>query len=334
MLNLTENQKANSTKNENGFSLRNLTNWKGSSKELHSVPLLENLAKVLNRKLNQSLKQLGKTNALFSEIQGTQRAISNLCNSRINIENVLEKRELVTEEIAILLLDDEISKTETLLLTDAVSRSKRGFEIAVFTYNQLFIAKQKIKSILTITTPLRKLEDTNSEAQPTNPSPKMLPNKTEAIQTIIVHASVLRKLHSSLFPAERMIVIAGIRKNNTINIGRIYDVTGVASSGHVRADANLLGRALIEMEESETYFAFWVHSHPGTGSGATHPSTTDVNQERDWLRDFSPELLNAIIVKDGFIRFWGKSIEEERVVVEVVGHGIKEVEANIYKLES
>lgn len=334
MINLTGNENISSpAQKKKGWGLKKLTNWRRDQSESNPIPHLENLVKTLDKRFNQNLKQLPKMDDRFSSIKGFQFAIANLCNANVEIGQALDKKELITEDVAILLLDEEIAKTETILQMDIVAKSAKGFETAVFTYNQLFITKQKIKSEFGVPTPLRLPEYlVGADVQSLEHQPKMLPSKTQTTQRMVIHVSVLSTLHKSLFPAERMIVIAGIRKDNNINIGRIYDVTGVASSGHVRANADLLGRALVEMEESDTYFAFWVHSHPGIGGGATHPSSTDLNQEQDWLKDFSPDLVNAIMVKDGCVRFWGKSIEEKRVVVEIVGHGVEKLEENIYRL--
>ena len=77
-------------------------------------------------------------------------------------------------------------------------------------------------------------------------------------------------------------------RGDVTQLGAAFPVTGEARSGHVRADPENLAKALISMEVSGTHLAAWVHSHPGTGPAATQPSGIDLNQQDDWLRDFSP----------------------------------------------
>ena len=79
----------------------------------------------------------------------------------------------------------------------------------------------------------------------------------------------------------------------------------------------------------------WIHSHPGGGPGMTHPSEIDVEQHADWLRDYSPDLVSAIMVRDRYIRFWGTAVECGRVAVELEGPGTELISAseNVYRLE-
>ena len=83
------------------------------------------------------------------------------------------------------------------------------------------------------------------------------------------------------------------------------------------------------------YFALWIHSHPSTGPEFTHPSSIDIRQHADWLRDYSPDLVSAILVKDRYIRFWGTAVETGKIAVEVEGPGVAIVSQaeNIYRLE-
>jgi proteasome lid subunit RPN8/RPN11 len=89
------------------------------------------------------------------------------------------------------------------------------------------------------------------------------------------------------------------------------------------------------MSETDSYFALWIHSHPGSGTSATYPSQTDLEQEQEWLRDYSKDLVNAIMVKDGFVRFWGQALKNKQITVQIEGAGVKRVSDNehIYKLE-
>ncbi len=154
-------------------------------------------------------------------------------------------------------------------------------------------------------------------AMPLVPAPLTTGKK----RRVVVTEDLLQECYRSLFPAERMLVVAGRRMGDTIRLTDIFDVTGDQSGGHVRADPALLGRALIAMDQSDAFLAAWLHSHPGLGPAATHPSPTDLKQDQDWLRDY-PNLLNIIVVKDRWVRFWGTGLEIGQIEVEFLGRGL------------
>lgn len=142
---------------------------------------------------------------------------------------------------------------------------------------------------------------------------------------VVVPTDILYQSHQCLFPPERMLVISGRREGTQTVLSAVFDVTGEANHGHVRADPANIGRALIAMDKAGNHLAGWVHSHPGQGARATFPSETDRRQYKDWLRDFSPSLLAAIIVEDGYIRFWG-NVGNSSVALRIIGSGIERVE--------
>lgn len=151
---------------------------------------------------------------------------------------------------------------------------------------------------------------------------------------VSIASDLLLSAHARLFPAERMLVASGRREGTNILLSTLFDVTGEASSGHVRADPQALGRSLILMETAGAFLAGWIHSHPGAGPSAACPSSTDLNQYLDWQKHFSPHLLCAIIVRDGWIRFWGENVESGRVAVKVIGSGVEseQDDENLYRL--
>lgn len=309
-----------------------LRRWRNRHKNPDPARVLEKLSKALEKKLKRSLKTILNLTEGFDSILAFQLSLDLLCNARLEIEKALKRRDLITGDVAIALLDDEIAKIQRLIKSGQFTHSPRALQNAISQASQLFCAKQHIKNQCAIVTRPALIE-TQTPVEPGSVTPKQLPLSTgDTGRRMIIHSSVLVQLNQSLFPAERMIVAAGISAGGDIAVGGIYDVTGEASQAGVKADANLLGRALIAMETTETYFALWIHSHPGQGKNATHPSSIDLNQEEDWLKDYSPNLVNAIMVRDRFIRFWGKSIETKRVTIEVVGSGVQKIEPNIYKL--
>jgi hypothetical protein len=139
---------------------------------------------------------------------------------------------------------------------------------------------------------------------------------------IVISEELLHESYKALFPAERMLVVAGRRIGETTRLTDVFDVTGDQSGGHVRANPALLGRALIEMDQSNAFLAAWQHSHPGLGPAATHPSPIDLRQHQDWIQDYSSNLLSMIMVKDRWVRFWGTGLESGRIEVELMGFGL------------
>lgn len=141
--------------------------------------------------------------------------------------------------------------------------------------------------------------------------------------SVNIASDLLLSAHARLFPAERMLVASGRREGPNVLLSTLFDVTGQASSGHVRADPQALGRSLILMETAGSFLAGWIHSHPGAGPSAACPSSTDLNQYLDWHKHYSPHLLCAIIVRDGWVRFWGENVESGQVCVKVIGSGVE-----------
>lgn len=139
---------------------------------------------------------------------------------------------------------------------------------------------------------------------------------------VTVPSDLLYHARDMLLPAERMGVVAGHRQNGGIRLGSMFEVTGEATMVHVSADPEKLPQALVAMTKAGCSLAAWIHSHPGTGAGATTPSSIDHAQHEDWLRHYPRSLLGIIVVADGWVRFFGTAIEEETVVVEIVGDGI------------
>lgn len=154
-----------------------------------------------------------------------------------------------------------------------------------------------------------------------------------AVNAVVVPTDLLFQLHQELLPAERMAIVSGRENGNgQVLAGAAFDVTGEAHTSHVQADPRKLAQALIAMERAGTHLALWIHSHPGTGRMATHPSATDTTQHADWIRDYTPSLVSVILVEDGWIRFWGSALERQEVALEVVGNGVTEEDSNVYRL--
>lgn len=143
------------------------------------------------------------------------------------------------------------------------------------------------------------------------------------------------QLYWDIFPPEKMYVVAGRNVASTIVLEAAYGVTGESHSGYVRADPARMANALMSIERSGGFLAAWIHSHPGRGAIATMPSAIDRRQHTEWLKDYSPDLLGAILVEDGYVRFWGTALENGDTSLLVTGSGLQReaTHDHLYRLE-
>lgn len=302
--------------------------------------ILRSLCRSMGKETRSSLLTLKKRSADLFPVHEMHLAIDNLTNVDAAMRRYYHSQDTIGAESALMVLDEQFDQTAKLLTSGTISGSMDAGEIAVRTLNMLFAAKQKLKQEFGIITSL----DINGNANHIDISKPIRRQKAESVAyptfptvpEIVLPAAMLFELRQSLFPAERMIVGAARKTGGDISIEALFDVTGQASASGVRADPDLLGQALIAMAQTESYFGLWVHSHPGTGAGATHPSGIDLNQHADWLKDYSADLVSAIIVRDRYIRFWGTAVESGEVAIRIEGAGVECVspDANIYRFGS
>src|SRR5580693_5343882 len=100
--------------------------------------------------------------------------------------------------------------------------------------------------------------------------------------TLVLPTDLLTAAWRQLFPAERMIFVAGRRDGRVTRATSLRDVTGeTRSAGYVKASAALLQEALLDWEGTGARVVAWIHSHPGTGPTASHPSPIDHRQDAD-----------------------------------------------------
>lgn len=315
-------------------------NLVSGSSRLGAKPILKNLCRSLRLEIRRSLAILAERSSDLYPVHELHLAIDNLTNIDAAVRKHYRSKDHVGAESALVFLNGQFEQTANLLRTGAISSSIDAGELTMLTLNLLFAAKQKIKQEFGIVSVL----DLNGTPEPSAFHKTHLSERSEIAalplvpdrSEIVLPAAMLFQMRQSLFPAERMIVGAARKTSRTIQVEALFDVTGQASTSGVRADSNRLGQALIAMAETETYFGLWVHSHPGTGAGATHPSGIDINQHADWLKDYSADLVSAIMVKDRYIRFWGTAVESGKVVVRVEGQGVERISLteNIYRLDS
>lgn len=297
--------------------------------------VLEGLCRSLRRESNKSLVTLANRSNDLHPVHELHIAIDNLTNSEAAVLQIYRSQDWVGPETALIVLDQEIVRTANLIQTGVISNSLDAGEIAIRTLNLLFTAKQRIKQEFSIITALA------LSTLPASPDlsklPRLEPVNVPALPRVpqmVLTATMIFQLSQSLFPAERMIIGACRKSNGNISVDAVFDVTGDASASGVKADPDKLGQALIAMAETGTYFGLWIHSHPGSGRSATHPSSIDLRQHADWLKHYSADLVSAIMVRDRYIRFWGTAAENGKVTIAVEGVGIECVSPseNIYRL--
>ena len=311
----------------------------GGASHSNANNILKNLCRSLRVEIRKSLAILAERSSDLYPVHELHLAIDNLTNVDAAVRRICLSKDIVRAESTLKLLDEQFEQTAKLLRTGAISTSIDAGEITMQTLNLMFAAKQRLKQEFGVVTVL----DLNgkpalSDVRKTHLSERskiaLPPVKT--VSEIVLPAAMLFQMRQSLFPAERMLVGAARNTGRTIQIEALFDVTGQASTSGVKANPDRLGEALIAMAETETYFGLWVHSHPGMGAGATHPSGIDINQHADWLKDYSPDLVSAIIVKDRYVRFWGTAVESGKIALRVEGEGVECVSSleNIYRLGS
>lgn len=315
-------------------------NFIGRSSPPDARPLLEKLCRSLRSETATALSALAVHASDPQAVRELHAAIDNLTNIGPVVCQAYDKHNRVEAKSALSIIEAEIDRTTDLLRNGVITVSSDAREIALRTLNRLFVAKQNVKQEFGIITAI----DIDIDS-PTNSADYTKPNSPESLkqsvlpelpsgQIMNLSSAMLFQIRQSLFPPERMLVGGARRKDRSIRIEALFDVTGEASQSGVKADPDRLGQALIAMAESGTYFGLWIHSHPGSGSGATHPSSIDTTQHADWLRDYSPDLVSAIMVRDRYVRFWGTALETGKVDLAIEGKGVEvvSVEEKVYRL--
>lgn len=269
---------------------------------------LGRLAQGLAREYKREIATLYRLQEQPTQVETIYGSLVELTRLRAAILQMFQKQASVNPSEAVTLLR-ELSEGVTETLRTQPWSHHYAREALTRTLNLLIVAETEI-------------------------APHITQKPLTSARCIVVPADLLYQVHHALFPAERMLVAAGRRASAMTTLGAVFEVTGANSGGHVRADPSRLARALIAMDLSSTYLAAWLHSHPGSGPEATRPSSIDLNQHQDWIKDYSPNLLSAIVVSNGWIRFWGTAIETGQIEIEVTGTGVmkEDNDACLYRL--
>jgi len=123
-------------------------------------------------------------------------------------------------------------------------------------------------------------------------------------------------------PEEAAHYVTGVKIDNIFTLDRMITFEmNKQSLGFVSGDFSSSHRALIEMDEYGHRLHGWFHSHPGTGIGASYPSSIDKDHQERLERGGYPAI-GAIFTRDGFIRFFSLNSYFEIIIY---GKGVNKV---------
>lgn len=130
-------------------------------------------------------------------------------------------------------------------------------------------------------------------------------------------------------PAEDMHFVTGCELGPVRVLERLvhFDKTERTAVGVV-GNPDSTHQALIGLEAKGHRLTAWMHSHPGTGPGATHQSSTDLDHQRRLEQGRYPAI-GAIFSRDAYVRFFSA---ETPFRVEVFGAGARRLDEQIYQL--
>lgn len=121
----------------------------------------------------------------------------------------------------------------------------------------------------------------------------------------------------------------GIEVGDWRTVDRIVKFSFAQQSvAYVESDAASSRDALIQMAEFGYRLHAVMHSHPGHGANATHPSGIDYDHQRRLERG-GYVVVSGIYSRDGFVRFFTDDIQFQ---IEIFGEGVKQHESNLFEL--
>ena len=94
-----------------------------------------------------------------------------------------------------------------------------------------------------------------------------------------------------------------------------------------KADSDSVKKALIYLSIHGFRLLGCFHIHPGSGPGATYPSSTDLKLDRLLFRG-GYESVGAIFSRDGYVRFY--SLQDFNI--RIYGKGVERVDEYIYRI--
>lgn len=131
------------------------------------------------------------------------------------------------------------------------------------------------------------------------------------------------------WPVESLTYLTGMNVGGVMVIDQLVPFAmDVQNATYVSGDIISSTEALCMLDDKGFALAATAHTHPGSGSTATHPSGIDFKHHRR-LEGGGYEALGIILTRDGHVRFYSGGMP---FFVEVVGEDVVNVGENVYQL--
>ena len=151
--------------------------------------------------------------------------------------------------------------------------------------------------------------------------------------TFLVNSLFLHECYTILTksPVEHLHAVTGSVWNGVRTLDRVVPLRlSEQSVVGAKAEDQSLAEELIRLNRFGLLPLANFHSHPGRGVAATQPSATDRRTQAAFEKCGS-QIIGLIFPRDGCLRFYANGAEP---VVQVVGKRIREVEKNVFQLET
>jgi hypothetical protein len=130
---------------------------------------------------------------------------------------------------------------------------------------------------------------------------------------------------------ERLHFVTGVRLGASRTLDRMVPVPIESQSAiHAAAEQTGAQQALIELDTWGHTVHGLFHSHPGQGKDATRPSSTDLATHERYERGGYP-LIGAIVVRDGFVRFFSHHMDFS---ISVFGEGVTQIDTRLFHIKN
>jgi hypothetical protein len=130
-------------------------------------------------------------------------------------------------------------------------------------------------------------------------------------------------------PEEHLFFVSGLTAGGMMTLDHICEFkVESASRCHARGEIGSSHLSLINLDNKGYRLHALFHKHPGTGAGATFPSSTDMHTQERMERGGYPAI-GAIFSEDGYIRFFSA---RRQFTINIYGKGVDHVQDNTYHL--
>ena len=123
---------------------------------------------------------------------------------------------------------------------------------------------------------------------------------------------------------EAMCYVSGVAEEGDYFLSDIVEFEmAERSTVGVHGSSESLAQAVLKLSASGQFILGWLHSHPGAGPGATHPSGTDISMQKRMEKVGYPAI-GGIFTRDGYVRFFA---DQREFSVKISGKGVTHVES-------